>query len=424
MAGFLLTRVLLQLFNIIHLFKLGNYSMQNQILRNEQEKFMPLIPHIIKERAVKHALRLKFITEFNLDVVSTLPIDKYVLGKGKQTFCYRIERELEGLGRITNATAPKFGVYFGNGEYKNAKKWDINLMPAYRKIRNSICDLIKAGEIGNREAILNNKISPMFKGKILSVYYPDKYLNVFSDDHLSYFIKCFHLDTPGTLKMDPVIKREILVDFKNKDSIMKDWSIDVFSYFIYRHYPLGPKDEKPNYFDFDYEIGPIPIEIQLAIEQNLGESLNSRKNSKNSKTNWDELHKENNITGARGEKAVMDFERNKLFVAGKVDLSNLVKRVSLDSDKFGIDILSFDIDGTPKHIEVKSTQSKVGDTNFYITENELRKAKELPNYYLYIVYEARSKTPKIWILENPFNPMNKNVHLRPVNYVVGIKVKK
>ena len=33
-----------------------------------------------------------------------------------------------------------------------------------------------------------------------------------------------------------------------------------------------------------------------------------------------------------------------------------------------------------------------------------------------------SKEPKIWIIGNPFNPVNKNINLEPINFKVSIKV--
>jgi len=46
--------------------------------------------------------------------------------------------------------------------------------------------LLEAGRANNLEAIRQIEISPMFKGKILFLYYPERYLNVFSEELLCF----------------------------------------------------------------------------------------------------------------------------------------------------------------------------------------------------------------------------------------------
>lgn len=52
------------------------------------------------------------------------------------------------------------------------------------------------------EILKKNPISPMYKGKILSVYYPDDFLNIFSAKHLNYFINIFGLDNDSKSELD------------------------------------------------------------------------------------------------------------------------------------------------------------------------------------------------------------------------------
>lgn len=109
-------------------------------------------------------------------------------------------------------------------------------------IRSAILDLLDAGEKCDMGALESNILSPMFKGKILSVYYPDDYLNIFSDEHLIHYLKVFNLDTEGLIKKDPLYKREKLLDFKNSIPEMSSWSPDIFGKFLYQNFP--PKSKK------------------------------------------------------------------------------------------------------------------------------------------------------------------------------------
>ena len=110
--------------------------------------------------------------------------------------------------------------------------------------------------------------------------------------------------------------------------------------------------------------------------------------------------------------------------AGRKDLAKKVERVSLKSNSLGYDILSFETDGKEKFIEVKATRSKVGSANFFYTANELRTAQECDNYFIYMVYDVMSKSPKVWAINNPFNPENNNTVKTPINYRVTINATK
>lgn len=71
----------------------------------------------------------------------------------------------------------------------------------------------------------------MLKGKILSVYYPNNYLNIFSSSHLDFFIEQLNLGlTAGLSEID---KQKIILEFKRNDDLMKSWSVYKFGKFVY-----------------------------------------------------------------------------------------------------------------------------------------------------------------------------------------------
>jgi hypothetical protein len=406
-------------------------------LREAQASFTSEIDDVIERRKKLHQLRTTFTSDFNTNKIAKMGIDDFVIGIGDHNFCRRIERDLDGLGRIIGSTAFKFGVYYGRTKqdpeyiYRNSHIWGETPQIAYRNIAPAIIKLIKDGKNEDIDAIIKSRISPMFKGKILSTYFPDRYLNVFSDEHLKYYLKSFDLDTKTSLKADSVIKREILLEFKNKDVVMKNWSVDIFSYFLYMVYPKRPiKNPKPidedvlkEYYNPDFPPNPIGSEVTLNILPFTAPKPSVKASSKSSKPDYEKINRLNKKLGDRGEKVVLDFEIGRLEKLGKFDLSKKVDRVSLISDSLGYDILSFDENGKERYIEVKATRSKVGDANFFLSINELKTAQEKENYYVYLVYDILSKEPKIWIMGNPFNPENKNINIEPINFKVTVKVK-
>ena len=66
-------------------------------------------------------------------------------------------------------------------------------------------------------------------------------------------------------------------------------------------------------------------------------------------------------------------------------------------DSLGCDILSYEQNGTPRYIEVKTTEQKNNNSelSFFISQNELEKAKTLKNYWINQVYFTVDKRPVI-----------------------------
>src|SRR5690606_38776981 len=171
---------------------------------------------------------------------------------------------------------------------------------------------------------------------------------------------------------DTVYKREKLLDFKNRYDIMSSWSVDMFAYFLYNIYPIGPNRGRADSRLPEFPANAIPEEVDLSINRIMTDDENHDKSIKG-KSDFEKQAKKWRQYGDRGEKLVMDFEVIRLKKAGYPDLAKKVKRVSLESDSYGYDILSYNGDksASERYIEVKATTRKVGITEFFITANEL-----------------------------------------------------
>lgn len=110
-------------------------------------------------------------------------------------------------------------------------------------------------------------------------------------------------------------------------------------------------------------------------------------------------HKAQLEIGNKAEQIVIADEINFL---SKTDphLANKVRSVA-NNPNLGFDVLSFEVDGTQKHIEVKALTKSTGDFSFYISEYELLMSQKYSNYYLYGVSKINSKKPKILRIKNP-----------------------
>lgn len=188
--------------------------------------------------------RQAFVNYFNRNKIVNMDIDEYVLGKTKtlQIFSYALEFGLLAFGDIRGANAKKFGVYYkkSEGRYDFAGKFGSNYVETFINVKKFILSLLDAGERQDYQSIVANPISPMVKGKILHLYYPDIYFGIYTKEHLNYYLKAFDLDTEALLKSDEVYKRKALVDFKNHDSTMKSWSLYIFGVFLWKYFPKAP----------------------------------------------------------------------------------------------------------------------------------------------------------------------------------------
>lgn len=108
--------------------------------------------------------------------------------------------------------------------------------------------------------------------------------------------------------------------------------------------------------------------------------------------NWEVVDQNRRNTGAEGERMVLDFEVNRLLEKFRADLAGQVRHVSAEQgDGLGYDILSFNADGTPRHIEVKSTTDSP-DAAFYLSKRELDYMIENQStYFIYHVFLNRDR---------------------------------
>lgn len=195
--------------------------------------------------------RKAFVSYFNANKISNMTIDEYVEGKGQKenNFCHGIEISLKMLGNIQGSSALKFGIYFSKSQnqYVFASRFGSNYIEAFESVKKSILELLKAGEKQDKKAIIENSLAPTVKGKILSVYFPETYLNVFSEEHLNCYLSTFGLLDEKLAKADVVFKRDALVEFKNSDPDMKSWSMNMFAVFLWKYYPKAPPSKSSDW---------------------------------------------------------------------------------------------------------------------------------------------------------------------------------
>jgi hypothetical protein len=177
-----------------------------------------------------------------------MDINEYVIGvQNKESFCYYLEYTLYELGSISGQPSNKYGVWFSpsKNQYCFENRFGNNYKEAFKKVRIALLKLIQDGAKRDYESIIKNPLNSLVKAKVLAMYYPDKYMNVYSRPHLDYYLTTLELNTPELMRADVLYKREALIDFKNEDKDMQTWSNYVFSIFLWSHYPKDPRLKKP-----------------------------------------------------------------------------------------------------------------------------------------------------------------------------------
>jgi hypothetical protein len=197
-------------------------------------------------------LRLSFVSDFSMDRILEMKLDEYIAGKhdpqsdevNKSTFCYRLERELGILSGIGGTTALKFGIYFSgkiqNYDY-NKKKYDSH-EKAFDAIKSEIYTILQAGKQFKEDKNWNNlsevlerdyNIYSQVRSKILSVYYPEDFIQIHSLKYLQVILEAFGKPTID-VKHKLFLTQARLLEVKNSHPVMKEWNNEDFSHFVWK----------------------------------------------------------------------------------------------------------------------------------------------------------------------------------------------
>lgn len=155
-------------------------------------------------------------------------------------------------------------------------------------------------------------------------------------------------------------------------------------------------------------------------ENNIDETIASDNSDESLRVDYVAIEIDRIKIGKIGEEYVMKYERTRLKNIGLEKYVCKIKQVSLESDKFGYDIKSFDyINGEVVEIfiEVKATTGECSKS-VIITSNELEVSKVFKEQYrLYRVYNLDNNDTDVKILKGSLDKLN----LTPDRYSANIK---
>ena len=122
--------------------------------------------------------------------------------------------------------------------------------------------------------------------------------------------------------------------------------------------------------------------------------------------------------GRLAQAIALESEQRRLQKAGHPNPAEAVKAVWNEPGR-GFDILSCELDGAPRRIEVKAARRAGQGLSFFVTRNEWKKSRSLSNYFFYLVLRASSARPIVLALTSQRVPED---CLAPTNYLASLKV--
>ncbi|EHR42603.1 DUF3883 domain-containing protein [Alishewanella jeotgali] len=321
------------------------------------------------------SVRGQFLCSYPLNKLKNITLDEYVIGKGTASFCACVEAKTKAWANMQGATANKFGIYFGKTKsdptmkYRFTQKFGKTKNEAFNGVKDALLDLIEAGRSKSFSEIDDNPLSQMFKAKILSLYFPELYLNICSSEHL----KKIALDMKIPEQQFVSEYQHLLVERKMANTITKKWSNPKFMSFLYAKFIRGDLNTTPS-----------------AAVKKPRQQVRQR-------VNFEDIAANRDAIGKVSEEFAIEWERNRLIGLGYQELVAKIED-RRDIPSYGYDYLSFSAPGQERYIEVKSVgRDRKGNCyRFYLSENELSTSNSDENcnqYYFYLVLFGKDGKP-------------------------------
>ncbi|PHG30405.1 AAA family ATPase [Bacillus toyonensis] len=208
--------------------------------------------------AEKESGRQEFVKRFPLESLRNLTIEEYANTKTKDCFNYWLEQK-NILGGIGGANAAKFGIYRAKtGEYcKGYGKQQVvlkgeQMQEEFRALKEGICEAIRLAKEEHISEIykLDLPIYNMVLLKILNIYVPGKFFNIYSPPILIELGKELHIKDELLTPQNAIELNHVVLHAIKKENVFLDWSNEKISRFIWDTFSERDKslDKNTNYW--------------------------------------------------------------------------------------------------------------------------------------------------------------------------------
>lgn len=227
-----------------------NNESQGTIINEKLRKFIEAAKDYISKDKFFEILKdnkSKFIERFPLEKLMDMPIEEYIVLKANypdtynDVFTYWLERKKEIGGAIGGGNASKFYIYMDNTGrycigYGNKKRYveGDELKYEYNELISKIVKSIELAKEDNIQGIkeLNPPLWNMVLLKILSIYVPDKFIDIYSSSVLVPLSEILNLDIDKS--PENIIEINYLVTKKLREmDEFKEWEMFKLSNFVW-----------------------------------------------------------------------------------------------------------------------------------------------------------------------------------------------
>lgn len=183
--------------------------------------------------------------------------------------------------------------------------------------------------------------------------------------------------------------------YKPRDRFQQLLAKEVENYIVANKINLEIGFEKFAKTEID-DLGNINFQNFLIEEQVKSVVQEDEMSYRPIKINYLEREQNNRNIGEKGERLIIEYEKWRLIQAGKESLVDKIEWISKEKgDGTGFDILSKNINGTDRFIEVKTTQLSK-ETPIFLTKKEYHfAATNSKDFFLYRVFNF-GKDPKFF----------------------------
>jgi hypothetical protein len=341
--------------------------------------------------------RGQFIKKFPLHSLNKLTLDEYVVGHHDPSFCNLVESGTKAWANIQGATSFKFGIYFGKTKsdpvrkYRFTEKFGATEKDAFAGVKTALLDLVALGGADTPDfaAIDANPLSQMFKAKILSLYFPDRFLAVCSSEHLEMLAGI--MGFPENLPFSRY--QNLLREAKGANATTRKWSEPKFMAYLYKTY----------------------VRAELRGER----SIQKPRVKKHRRVDFEEMQKQRSEIGRFAEEFALKWEKERLTGAR---LEKLIDKIEDRRDRpgFGHDFLSHSAEDEHRYIEVKCVAKLSDGYRFFLSDNEHQtslSAEHSDGYYFYLVFFDGSRNP-VEVLAIAANQLYPKAEMLPSSYEV------
>lgn len=350
--------------------------------------------------------RGEFLKAFPLESIPNLDLEDYVIGHQRPTFCAHVEAKTRPWANIQGATSQKFGIYFGKTKsdpekkYRFTRRFGHTVDEAFHSVKVALLELIQLGQELQLdfEKIDKNPLSQMFKAKILSLYFPDRFLNVCSADHLKMLGAELGLGDVGLSSE----YQHLLLDVKLSNRTTRTWSNPKFMSFLYQTY--------------------VPSRVPKSVA-----TVHAPKKQVHRKVNFEDIQAQRDRVGKAAEAYALEWERLRLEGLG---LTELVSKIDdrRERPSYGYDFLSHTSPKQQRFIEVKAVGKLTSGEGhrFFLSDNEhivSTSDEHCGEYFFYLVFFDGAGEP-FELRPIRADELYKQSELLPASYIVRFDFKR